>query len=611
MESPTIGKTYRFQVWAKNEWGNSGIKTQSKNVIKVENIEVEGGTINITECKVTFPDGTFNETTKVWMSLGLDNSICPAQYVAITPALDISAESTLRKSAIVQMKSWRVDLKMEDVDILHFTNDTDWNIIKPDLATHDGTIEFRCQEFSPVIGAIGRFFYNPPVVKDNFFYLYGNNCVYFTFFSRNSTSEGNVKAFYEGLGARLIPARFNQLVLRHGDTIHVKLRVEGNTKNFWFNEPNEYRVSVDGDFLRMDRHDFEFELLPELQKYPKIVIECAMKKNEIDREIKKFKFPLRSPRENKIRHTELTLADIKDFCGLVKKIDVIPCDRNDYERSRTDKFIYNITKPKGLALILNNTFKGTKYERKGAEIDVKNMTTLWQKFGCELYGNKIFPKPWESDKTEKEMCDLLREVSKVTTKYSFIVIVVMSHGGILDEKLVFKGSDHKCVKVKEIEKMFFNIENVNLRNIPKFFIFQFCRGPKKDKGTIAADDKMIETRMEIFRKASVQIDGAENLPSSSDIFVAYPTHEEYVSFRDIENGSWFINAITNVFMRQAAKHHVADMLTTVNQAMKQKTASYSEKDEAGNVIINYKVKAMSQQKTSLSKRFYLFPGFPE
>nr|XP_039259866.1 uncharacterized protein LOC120336279 isoform X2 [Styela clava] len=34
MKSPTLGKTYCFQVWAKDEWGNSGIKTQSKNVIK-------------------------------------------------------------------------------------------------------------------------------------------------------------------------------------------------------------------------------------------------------------------------------------------------------------------------------------------------------------------------------------------------------------------------------------------------------------------------------------------------------------------------------------------------------------------------------------------------
>nr|XP_039251078.1 uncharacterized protein LOC120328611 [Styela clava] len=306
-----------------------------------------------------------------------------------------------------------------------------------------------------------------------------------------------------------------------------------------------------------------------------------------------------------------SLEDIEDLCGLVKKIEVIPCYGNDYEKSLTDEGIYSITKPKGLALILNNTFKGTKKERKGAEIDVQNMTTLWKKFGCELYGNKTFPKPWKSDKTGKQMRDLLREVSEIKTKYSFIVIVIMTHGGIDNGKLFFKGSDHESVEVKEIEKMFFNTKNGNLHNIPKFFIFQFCRGTIKDRGTIAADNERIETGMQSFGKVSVQTDGAERIPTSSDIVVAYATHEEQTALRDIYEGSWFINAITNVFMRQAAKNHVADMLTIVNRAMKGKTALYSETDSNGDVTDSYEVKAMSEQRTSLSQHFYLFSGFPK
>ncbi|XP_039251078.2 uncharacterized protein LOC120328611 [Styela clava] len=306
-----------------------------------------------------------------------------------------------------------------------------------------------------------------------------------------------------------------------------------------------------------------------------------------------------------------SLEDIEDLCGLVKNIEVIPCDRKDYKKSLTDEGIYSITKPKGLALILNNTFKGTKNERKGAEIDVKNMTTLWKKFGCELYGNKTFPKPWESDKTGKQMKDLLREVSEIKTKYSFIVIVIMTHGGMYNGKLVFRGSDQEMVEVKDIEKMFFNTKNGNLHNIPKFFVFQFCRGTIKDRGTVAADNEMIETGMRNFAKPSVQTDGAERIPTSSDIVVAYATHEEQTALRDIYEGSWFINAITNVFMRQAAENHVADMLTNVNRAMKGKTALYSETDSNGDVTASYEIKAMSEQKTSLSQRFYLFPGFPK
>ncbi|XP_077969464.1 uncharacterized protein LOC120328633 [Styela clava] len=599
MKSPTLGKQYHFQVSAKNKQGKIGAKTQSKNVIKVKKIGIKGDTMNLNECKVAFPDGTFNEQTKVWMSVGLDNSICPAEYVAITPVLDISAESTLRKNAIVQMKSWCLELKKEDFEILHFTNDTDWNIIKPDLVMQDRTIEFRCQEFSRVIAAIKRLF-SAPVVKENLFYLVGKNQINFAFFNSTLSTEESVKGFYKGLDAKLLPARFNPFVLRRGDKIHVKLRVEGNPENLWFNKP----VFVNDDFLKKPRHNFEFELLPIFQQYPEIVIKCEMEKNGIDREIKKFKFPLDSPRENRVRDTEPrsgeqpSLADIEDLCGLVEKIEVIPCDRNDYEKSFTDKGIYSITKPKGLALILNNTFKGIKgKERKGSEIDVKNMTTLWKKLGCKLYGNKTFPKPWESDKTGKQMKDLLGEVSEIKTKYSFIVIVIMTHGGIDKGKPVFEGSDHKLVEVKKIEEMFFNTKNGNLQNIPKFFIYQFCRGTIIDRSTIAADNKMKEPVMESSEKVCVQTDGARRMPTVSDIFVAYPTHEEHAAIRNIYEGSWFINAITNVFMRQAAKHHVADMLTIVNRAMKEKTGT----NEA---------KAMSEQKTSLSQFFYLFPGFP-
>ncbi|XP_077970159.1 uncharacterized protein LOC120330659 [Styela clava] len=302
MKSPILGKTYCFQVWTKDEWGNIGIKTQSKNVIKVKNIGVEGDTVNLNECKVTFLDGTFNEQTKVWMSVRVDNSICPPQYHAITPALDISAESILRKNAIVQMKSWHVELKKENVDILHFFNNTDWNIIEPDLVMYDGTIEFRCQEFSPVIAvvnAIKRWLYGPPppVLIENFLYIMGQNRICITFFNAIESVERSIITYYQTRDAQPVPTRFNQVILRHGDKIHVKLRIEGEPEDLQFNEPNGYKLSADDDFLMAHRHDFEFKLLPNLQQYPEIVIKCEIEKNEDEnnRKVIEFTFPLKPP----------------------------------------------------------------------------------------------------------------------------------------------------------------------------------------------------------------------------------------------------------------------------------------------------------------------------
>ncbi|XP_077969867.1 uncharacterized protein LOC144424412 [Styela clava] len=295
MKSPILGKTYRFQVWAKDKWGNSGLKTQSKNLIKWENIGVAGGSMRLNECKVMFPNGTFDKQTKVWMSVGIDNSICPEEYIGITPVLDISADSELLKDAIVQIQSWCVGLEKDKIDILHFSSKTDWDIINPDRITENNSIEFRCRKFSRVMALIRWLLFGTvELLIEHRLYILNKNQFHFTFFTCGETVPSNVRSDFQDLGAQLVPIRLPQILLQTGDRVHIKLQIDGGQEDLHFNYLNGHTFLVDKTFVRKQRNEYMFRLLPPLEEYPQRNIRYEMVKEGDEPEFcnRDFDFPL-------------------------------------------------------------------------------------------------------------------------------------------------------------------------------------------------------------------------------------------------------------------------------------------------------------------------------
>ncbi|XP_077965923.1 uncharacterized protein LOC144418862 [Styela clava] len=299
MKSPTLGKTYRFQVWAKDELGNSGIKTQSRNVIKLVNVEVTGGSMRLNECKITFLSGTFNKQTKVWMSVGIDNSLCPKGYIGITPVFDISADSEFLKDAIVQIQSWCVGLEKDKIDILHFSSKTDWDIINPDRITEDNSIEFRCREFSPVMAFIKWLLFGTvELLMEHRLYILNKNQFHFAFFTCGETVQNAVRHYYKDLGAQLAPFHLPQILLQIGDRVHMKLRIDRGPENLHFDFPDGHTFLVDKKFLRKQRNVYTVNLFPVLDEYPQRNIRYEMDKDGDEPEIcnRNFDFPLEERR---------------------------------------------------------------------------------------------------------------------------------------------------------------------------------------------------------------------------------------------------------------------------------------------------------------------------
>ena len=54
-------------------------------------------------------------------------------------------------------------------------------------------------------------------------------------------------------------------------------------------------------------------------------------------------------------------------------------------------------------------------------------------------------------------------------------------------------------------------------------------------------------------------------PSQADILIAYATTAQYVSWRNSARGSWFIQAVCEVFSLHAKDMDVVELLTEVNK----------------------------------------------
>ncbi|XP_077966131.1 uncharacterized protein LOC144419874 [Styela clava] len=229
------------------------------------------------------------------MSVGIDNSLCPEEYIGITPVFDISADSEFLEDTIVQIQSWCVGLDEDKIDILHFSSKTDWNIIKPDRITEDNSIEFRCREFSPVLAVIRwALFGTQELLMEHRLYILNKNQFHLAFFTCGETVQNNVRHYYKDLGAQLAPFPLPQILLQTGDRVRMKLQIDRGPENLHFNFPDGHAFLVDKKFLRKQRNEYTIHLFPVLEEYPQRNIRYEMVKdgNEPENCNRDFDFPV-------------------------------------------------------------------------------------------------------------------------------------------------------------------------------------------------------------------------------------------------------------------------------------------------------------------------------
>lgn len=141
-----------------------------------------------------------------------------------------------------------------------------------------------------------------------------------------------------------------------------------------------------------------------------------------------------------------------------------------------------------------------------------------------------------------------------------LVVILLSHG-LYD---VIYGTDWESVDLRrDIYPLFNNEKCPALQGKPKLFFVQACRGDEVQ--LCRAEHRNEETDEALLTPAPVAAQMA--MPQWSDMYIAYSTIPHYTSFRDTENGTWFISTVFNVFRQHAATAHLEALMHMVAEDM--------------------------------------------
>ncbi|XP_071499126.1 uncharacterized protein [Diadema antillarum] len=287
-----------------------------------------------------------------------------------------------------------------------------------------------------------------------------------------------------------------------------------------------------------------------------------------------------------------------------------------------ESYSMNLRK-KGMAFVLKNNDFVDRGKRKGSEVDVKNVTHVFQEIGYKVIVVQ--------DLTADEIRDALASLkTKIQSSHTSAVLVFMSHG----DREGICGKDGKVISVEEIKDIFSGRNCPNLCGKPKIFFFQACRG---DKVTTSAADKPVQPIPRTDRSntrgvgsynpvdigdesgegvnsgayAACQTSGSpqpvefDNVPDNAHMFIAHATCEGYVALRDNINGSWFIQALCEELIAGAHLYDLSTIMNKVSGRVQRQRGCLRQ--EKGRVIIYQTTQTISQ---GIVKKLYFLPKYP-
>ncbi|PSN36008.1 hypothetical protein C0J52_19998 [Blattella germanica] len=140
--------------------------------------------------------------------------------------------------------------------------------------------------------------------------------------------------------------------------------------------------------------------------------------------------------------------------------------------------------------------------------------------------------------------------------YDCCVVAIMSHGHNLVNKLdsTIVASDGQDLQAEWVVEQFSNGKARHLVNRPKIFFFQTCRGDNYDFG------------VKLSRRTMEHDGYAEHIvPSMTDVLICHSTLPGFISHRDMYRGTWYIEAICDVFMENAHRMDLERMMKLVSR----------------------------------------------
>ncbi|XP_038051916.1 uncharacterized protein LOC119724777 [Patiria miniata] len=260
------------------------------------------------------------------------------------------------------------------------------------------------------------------------------------------------------------------------------------------------------------------------------------------------------------------------------------------------------SKCKGLAFILNNS-DFDQCEREGSQIDMDNMKHLFQELGYEIVCHE--------DLTGQEITENFKEfASKFNqegARYDSAVIVLMSHG----DKGVILGTDRAHVKLRDLQRELEADQCPGLKGKPKMYFVQACRGrlsailpvahdgpnPSSDApGSIRPCQELVPVQPDNF---------AENIRDMADVHFAYSTTDGHLSLRSEVIGSFFVQALCEVFFARAHEDNLDTLMNKVTDRVNRMKGKLYDHESKEWIVVNQTPECVKRMR----KAVYFLPKY--
>ncbi|XP_034656424.1 caspase Dronc [Drosophila subobscura] len=240
-------------------------------------------------------------------------------------------------------------------------------------------------------------------------------------------------------------------------------------------------------------------------------------------------------------------------------------------------------------------FSDTERKRNGAEVDSDSLIHLFREMGFTIFAY--------NNMNQEEFFETLGKVtsSKYAQQTECFVMVLMTHGERVGEMDKVEFSDGSVVDVQKIKSYFQASVSPYLVHKPKVLIFPFCRGREPDLGQPMNHFDSIGTAAARLEETVVETEGRPstytNVPSLSDMLVCYASTPGYVTHRDAESGSWYIQKFCDMMADHAHNTPVEDILKKTNERVGTMRTSKGS------------MQTGSFDNLGFNKKLYFNPGF--
>ncbi|XP_026329192.1 caspase Dronc-like isoform X2 [Hyposmocoma kahamanoa] len=249
---------------------------------------------------------------------------------------------------------------------------------------------------------------------------------------------------------------------------------------------------------------------------------------------------------------------------------------------------------------------GIEDYRHGACNDAVNLRYLFTELGFKVLSYSDL----DLTETQHALSKLREGMCGEGPETVFVVFSSHGYARSCSSDTDLRCSDGGLISRSSIINYFNNDNFPELNGVPKVFVFQTCRGDNNDLAPRSPEHMPppAPTAPPAAPRppSGTAHDGAqgyvdEDRPDASvdrlhsDILIAHATVPGYVSNRDVVGGSWYIQALCDVFAERAHDCHVEKLFTLVDERLK----------------LRFGPQTSSVDRWGFNKRLYLHPGLYE